>query len=107
MSYTTIKITKEIKDDLERYAKARSLSLAAAVERLLEEAELREELREIKELLREQNALLEMILKEIRKKNTVVLKEEKRELYISRESDEELPSFLKDNPWVQVLQRRA
>jgi len=103
VSYTTIKIPREVKNKLDEYAKAKSLSLAAAIERLLDEAEIREELREIKELLREQNELLKMILKEIRKRNTIIVKE-KRELYIREE--EELPSFLKDNPWLAVLSRK-
>ena len=58
VGYTTIKVSKQVKERLDRYARVRGLTLAGAVDRLLSEEEVREELEEIKQLLKEQNEIL-------------------------------------------------
>lgn len=107
--YTTIKVPRELKEKLEEYAKSRSLTLAGAVERLLEESDLKEELREIGKLLKQQNELLRLILEELRKKEfREAVREsgmQEDEVY-KEEINAELPSFVKGNPWLRVLRQR-
>ena len=87
--YTTIKIPLGIKRRLEVYAKSRGLTFAAAIEKLLEDNEV---LKEVKRLLEEQNRLL-MEIREALLPNNV-------------SKEDSLPSWLRDNPWIEVLSRR-
>ena len=108
MSYTTVKLSRKLKDRLESYARSRGLTLSGAIDSLLEREELRKEIKEIKDLLREQNRLLGEILQEIRKLKVVSVeggREVKEEVY-KGVVEEEVPSFVRDNPWVEVLINR-
>ena len=111
MGYTTVKLSRELKDRLEGYARSKGLTLSGAIDNLLEKEELRNEIKEIKELLREQNRLLGEILQEIRKLKVVSVeggREVKEEVYkeVVEEVGGEMPSFVQDNPWVEVLVNR-
>ena len=115
--YITMKITQSVKAKLDEYAKARGLSLSAAVNSLLEKAAEEDKLGELLAEIRRQNALLEEQV-ELLKKNNHLLEaliaaisaaskvavaappqpEEEKE-----ESEEELPSFVRGNPWLKVI----
>ena len=106
MSYTTVKLSRKLKERLEEYARSRGLTFSAAIDSLLEREGLREELKEIKDLLSEQNRLLREILEELRKmKVKEVATEEEEEVY--KGVVEDVPSFVRDNPWVEVLAARS
>jgi len=109
VGYTTIKVSKQVKERLDRYARVRGLTLAGAVDRLLSEEEVREELEEIKQLLKEQNELLREILSVLRRKEiTKVIEREKAPKKEERreEARKELPSFVVWNPWVKVISEK-
>jgi len=95
--YTTIKVSRVVKEKLEAYAKPRSLSLAAAINRLLEERRILEELVEIKRLLEEQNRLLAEIKSLLYSGHT--------ESSVVSETPE-LPSWVRDNPWLKILENK-
>ena len=96
--YTTIKVSRSIKEKLEAYARTRGLSLAAAVNQLLEEQRVLEELAEIKRLLEEQNRLLAEIRELLRSGQPSVLSE--------APGEPELPSWVRDNPWLKILENK-
>ena len=99
MNYTTIKVTREIRDKIEEYARPRGISLGSAVARLLEENNIVEELREIRRLLEEQNKLLRDALSGLRVNTNVSIEASGETI--------DLPSFLSKNPWMEVLARRG
>ncbi|RLE62522.1 MAG: hypothetical protein DRJ38_09505 [Thermoprotei archaeon] len=97
MDYTTVKVSKNVKDRLKSYARRKGLSLGAAINSLLEESEILKELRAIKKLLEEQNHLLRELTR-----GKLVTVEPSAEPIVS-----ELPDFVSDNPWTAVLARRG
>jgi len=100
---TTIRVTKEIRDRLKKFAEPRGLNLGAAVGVLLKEYEIAVRLDKIEDLLREQNMLLKEILKVL--KDGVPSKTSEK-VPVTAFIDESLPSFVRGNPWVDVLRKR-
>jgi len=107
VGYTTIKVPRELKERLEEYARPKGLTLSGAIDQLLSEGSLKEELREIRELLREQNRLLRQILEELKRKEIrEFTKVEREKEEVREEAGEELPSFVVGNPWVKVISEK-
>ena len=96
--YTTIKVSRSIKERLETYARSRGLSLAAAVNQLLEEQRTALLLERIAALLEEQNRLLAEIRDVLRGREGAVVE-------VSPEP--KLPSWMQDNPWLEILGRKG
>jgi len=82
VEYTTIKVSRSIKERLEAYARTRGLSLAAAVNQLLEE----------------QNRLLAEIRDFLRGREGAAA---------GVSSEPKLPSWVQDNPWLEILGRKV
>jgi len=96
--YTTIKVSRSIKEKLEAYARTRGLSLAAAVNQLLEEQRTALLLERIVALLEEQNRLLAEIRELLWSGQPSVLAE--------APGEPELPSWVRDNPWLKILENK-
>jgi len=103
---TTIRVTKKIHAELKRFAESRGLTLGAAVGVLLREHEIAVRLDRIEELMREQNILLKEILKAL-KGGVIRLADACEEEMPAAILDESVPSFVRGNPWVEVLKKRG
>ena len=116
--YASVKLTKEVKERLEAYARPRGLTLSAAIDRLLVEEGLRmllerqiEEMREIRRLLEEQNRELRAIRSVLerggRDGSETNGGASKGEGSVAGEDSGDVPSFVAGNPWLEVLSRRG
>lgn len=113
--YASVKLTKEVEERLEAYARPRGLTLSAAIDRLLVEEGLRlllerqlEELEEIRKLLEEQNRELRAIRLVLERGEEDRVEEvSSKEKSVSREDLADMPSFIAGNPWLEVLSRRG
>ena len=99
IGYTTIKLSREVKKRLEEYARPRGLTLSAAVQRLIEDADINSMLGRIIVLLEEQNHILREILQAVSGRRGSLSD-------IPMEASEDIPSFAEDNPWIAVLRGR-
>ena len=100
MSITTIRVTKDIRDRLAKYAKQRRVSMGAAIDILLREEKMAEKLGTVEELLREQNMLLREILNVLKNGNMAVEPE-------PSPSGGDMPEFVVNNPWLEILTGRG
>ncbi|MCD6563836.1 MAG: hypothetical protein J7K23_08000 [Thermoproteales archaeon] len=103
--HSTIKVPVDIKKRLEAYARPRRLTLALAINKLLEDDDILEMLDEIKALISRQNELLE--------KNNLILNEILSSLRnvetvrtVEKGDSQDLPVWARDNPWIEVLGKR-
>ena len=104
--YTTVKLSRELKERLEDYARGRGLTLAGAVADLLDRAETLAVLEDIRGLLEEQNQLLRRLLEAVEAGSLASpgVSEGSPE---PAETEEPLPSFAEGNPWLEVIARRG
>ena len=109
--YTTIKVPRSVRDRLEGYARPRGLTLAGAIDRLLEENTILEELRGIRKLLEEQNRELRAIRSVLERdrgnRSGADVIAGKDEGSVSEEDSGDMPSFVSGNPWLKVLSGRG
>ena len=104
MGYTTIKLSRDVKRRLEEYARPRGLTLSAAVQRLIEDADIKPMLSRIIMLLEEQNSILREILQAVSGSRGYIRESIHRETPAELE---DVPSFAEDNPWIAVLKGRG
>jgi len=105
--YSTIKILTTVKTRLEDYARPRGLTLSAAVNELLDKADLLEVLLSIKELLEEQNKLLREQNALLRSLPLRPLPKAGAEASTPEPEPLGLPSFVEGNPWVKIIASRG
>lgn len=107
--YASIKVLVEVKERLEEYARPRGLTLSAAISELLDRADTLSALRELRELLEEQNrllreqvGLLRALLDAVKAGGVATVAVEPPE---ASTEDLELPSFAVGNPWLELLSK--
>ena len=102
--YVSVKVRRDVKNALTAYARARGVSLSAAIADLLEKTRLAYWLERITCLLEEQNALLKEILEALEKSKPAFPEPKPLE---KPARDETLPTFMQNNPWLSVLSMRG
>jgi len=94
-----VRVRKKVKEELKEYAESRGVTLGTAVRLLLEEGRDRRVLIEILKTL----CRIEEILKDLSTRAYYrVESEEEGEKVLTTE----LPSFVRRNPWIEVLRGR-
>ncbi|MHA1589198.1 MAG: hypothetical protein ACTSVA_01155 [Candidatus Njordarchaeales archaeon] len=102
---TTIRVRRETRDKLRELAKKSNTTISNVVALLLERGEIAERLDMIIELLRERNELLKELIRifKSREGEGGQVKAIREEVSTSSEEEPELPSFVRDNPWLEIL----
>ena len=101
---TSIRVRKETRDRLRELARRSNTTIGNVVALLLERGEIAERVDMIIELMRERNELLRELIRILRDRvgEGRTVREEGK---VSRSVEQELPSFVRDNPWLSILSR--
>jgi len=102
--YVSVKVRRDVKDALAVYVKSRGLSLSDAIADLLDKAHLNKKLERITCMLENQDRLLIEILDTLQRGS---LTSKPNSAPIKEFSEEELPSYMKNNPWLSILAMRG
>jgi len=102
-STTTIRVRRETRDRLKELAKRNKTTISNIVMLLLEREVLSEKLDTIISLLRERNELLRELIRALRSRE--YREEAPYVRTIEVRGEEDLPSFVRDNPWIEILKR--
>lgn len=110
MKYTSVKIRSDIKERLSNLARAKGISLSSLIVLLYEayrdENRLTNLLKEILDEVRRQNRILEEIytkIEDIAYTRSMHIGDSEVKVRIESPGEVKLPSFVRDNPWLEVL----